>query len=61
MGKLTIRQVAKRYNKSHYQALYAVSKGLIKAEKLGWFWVIDEKDLPDQWPIKGRGRKRKGD
>lgn len=59
MTKLNVRQVAQKYNKSHYQVVYAFSKGLIPATKWGWIWVVDESDLPEKWPIKGRGRPRR--
>lgn len=58
MTVLNVRQVARRYNKTPYQVTYAFSKGLIEAEKWGWIWIVDEKNLPEQWPIKGAGRPR---
>lgn len=58
MTALSVRDVAKRYNKTPYQVVYAISKGLIPAEKWGWIWTIREEDLPKTWPMKGRGRPR---
>lgn len=59
-SKLNTREVANRYKVSVYQVNYAINTGRLKAEKWGHIWVIDEADLPDQWPILRRGR-RKGD
>lgn len=59
MGKkLNTRQVANRYGISMYQVIYAIITRRLKAEKWGHIYVIDEEDLPEQWPILRRGRRR---
>jgi hypothetical protein len=56
---LNVNQVAKRYDKSHYQVTYAITLGLIKARKWGGIWVIEESDLPELWPSRKAGRPKK--
>jgi len=51
---LTIEQVGKLYGKNYKQVLYAIEKGVLKAEKVGWAWIIREEHLPDEWPPRSK-------
>ena len=51
---LTVEQVAQRYGKNYKQVLYAIERGALRAEKVGWAWIIREEDLPDEWPPRAK-------
>ena len=44
---LTIDQAAAKLGQSARQVRYKISNNLIKAQKLGNVWIIDENDLPE--------------
>lgn len=46
----TTSQVAERYGVTQHDVQNAIKKGLIPAQKIGYFYVIWEGDLPDTWP-----------
>lgn len=49
---LTLSEVAERLNVAKPTVMRAVQKGTIKARKLGWQWFVNEKDIPDGWPLR---------
>jgi len=51
------REIAQRYGVETREVLYAIRKGLLKGEKMGWVWVVRESELPKIWPIKNRRRE----
>lgn len=55
---ITISQVCERYSKTMTQVRYAIQQGRLKAVKIGWQWVFNEEELPQQWPETPRVIKR---
>lgn len=45
---LTVAEAAKLLGLTHQQVLNRIHRGKIKAEKKGWFWLVDKKSLPKQ-------------
>lgn len=45
MALLSPSEIAKRYGFSPSQIRRMIRAGLIKAEKVGFFYIIDEKDI----------------
>ncbi|MFA5543624.1 MAG: hypothetical protein WDA47_07585 [Bacilli bacterium] len=50
--KLTVKQVAKYYGVKERQVLYAVRRGILQAEKMGWIWIFDRGKLPQRFPVR---------
>lgn len=48
-GLVSVSEVAKRFAVSNQQVLRAIRAEKLRARKIGWSWVIDEKDLPRLW------------
>lgn len=42
---LTTREAAERLKVPTYKILKAIQKGILPAQKKGWIWMIEEKDL----------------
>lgn len=58
MKMLTVREAAELLGLPHHKVLRYVQRGVIPAQKKGWIWLIDQKDLDrvkDQ--ILARARK----
>lgn len=49
-GFVTTGQVAERYSVTQHEVQRAIRKDLIPAQKVGYFYLIWEGDLPDTWP-----------
>jgi len=47
---LTVRQVADRFDIKPNSVLRMIREQRLEARKVGWFWVIEEDDLPESWP-----------
>lgn len=45
MKMLTVREAAEMLGLPHHKVLRYVQRGVIPAQKKGWIWLIDEKDL----------------
>jgi len=59
MEKLyTPEEIAKMYNKSYYQVIYALMTGRLKGHKIGWAWVVNDSDLPKKWPEREKKMKK---
>lgn len=43
----TPHEVAKKLNLTYQQVILRLRKGQIKGHKMGWVWIIYEKDLID--------------
>lgn len=43
---LTVAEAAKKMGLTHQQVLNRIHRGKIKAIKKGWFWLVNEDDLP---------------
>ena len=50
---LTVAEVAKLMGLTHQQVLNRIHRGKIKAEKKGWFWLVDKKSLPTKQSAEG--------
>ena len=48
----TVNEVAKRYGLTNRQVLYALNRGHIEGDKVGWIWLIDTSTLPVKWPVR---------
>ena len=42
---LTTKEAAELLNVSPYKILRAIHKRVLPAQKKGWFWIIDQRDL----------------
>jgi len=51
---LTTKEVAKHFNIPTHQVVRMIHEKRLKAEKIGWQWVIYEQDLPLVWPPPSR-------
>lgn len=51
---LSSQDVADKYGVEVRDVLYAVRRGMIKGQKIGWAWIFDLADLPAQWPVRKR-------
>lgn len=49
---VTTSAVAERYGVSQPEVQNAIKRGLIPAQKVGYFYLIYEPDLPDEWPVE---------
>lgn len=47
---ISTKEVAKRYNVTNRQVLYAIRMKKIRGKKVGWTWVCDTRYLPEKWP-----------
>lgn len=48
----TTSQVAEQYGVTQHDVQNAIKKGLIPAQKIGYFYVIWAEDLPEEWPAE---------
>jgi len=55
---MTTAEVAKKYDVSVREVLYAVTVGKLEGQKVGWIWLFVTADLPDKWPVRKK-KKRK--
>lgn len=46
----TTREVAEMYGISQRDVQTAINRGIIPAQKVGYFYLIFEPDLPEEWP-----------
>ena len=53
---LSTGQVAEKYKVETREVLYAIRRGLIEGQKVGWCWVFDPNKLPKIWPVRSRQR-----
>ena len=42
---LTTKEAAELLNVPPYKILRAIHKQILPAQKKGWFWIVDQKDL----------------
>lgn len=42
---LTTKEAAELLNVPHHKILRAIQKQILPAQKKGWFWIIDRRDL----------------
>ena len=57
---LTVSQVAEHYGLDSKDVIYAIRRGKIKGEKVGWVWTISKSDLPENWPVNKRNKSKQG-
>lgn len=49
---ITVGELADKFDKTYTQAYYLIKTGKIKAERLGWQYIIHISDIPKEWPVK---------
>lgn len=47
---MTTGEVAERFGVSQHDVQRAIKRDLIKAQKVGYFYLLWEPGLPDTWP-----------
>lgn len=47
---LTTQAVAEHFDTQSRTVLRMIREGRLKAEKVGWMWLVDRKHLPKSWP-----------
>jgi len=47
---MTTAQVAEVFGVPVRDVQYYIKRGLIRARKLGYFWMIHHTDIPKHWP-----------
>lgn len=48
---LTTSEVAERYGVKQTEVQSVIKRGIIPAQKVGYFYLIFELDLPEDWPL----------
>lgn len=53
---VTTKEVAERYSVTQIEVQKAIKRGFIRAQKVGYFYLIYEPNLPMNWPMGSADR-----